>query len=102
MNTTFMRIYAVAIVATALAAASFSAQAQTERSVEQYECKDIMRESGSNRDAAIAFLHGFLLGKSGNSKFSVESLEKQTDAFIDRCLNNPGEKAMDAMLKAKG
>jgi hypothetical protein len=24
-----------------------------------------MRESGANRDVAVAFLHGFLLGKSG-------------------------------------
>jgi hypothetical protein len=51
--------------------------------------------------APIAFLHGFLLGKSGSSKFDVEVLTKQTDAFIDRCLSNPDEKASDAMLKVK-
>ena len=60
-----------------------------------------MRESGANRDVAIAFLHGFILGKSGDSKFNVETLRKQTDAFIERCLENPGMKAFDAMSEVK-
>ncbi len=72
-----------------------------ERNVEQYACKDVMRESGGNRDVAIAFLHGFILGKSGGSGFNVETLRKQTDAFIERCLDNPGIKAIDAMTAAK-
>jgi len=73
-----------------------------DRTIEQYTCKDIIREAGSDRDVAIAFLHGYLLGKSGSSKFNIETLEKQTDAFIERCLDNPQEKAQDAMLKVKG
>jgi hypothetical protein len=80
---------------------SGSAQDNKERTVEQYLCKDVMRESGGNRDVAIAFLHGFLLGKSGGSKFNLDILHKQSDDFIERCLNNPGEKAVDAMSKAK-
>lgn len=72
-----------------------------DRTVEQYACKDVMRESGGNRDVAIAFLHGFMLGKSGGSGFNVETLRKQTDAFIERCLDNPGLKAVDAMTAAK-
>jgi hypothetical protein len=68
-----------------------------DRSVEQYACKDVMRESGGNRDVAIAFLHGFMLGKSGGSAFNVETLRKQTDAFIERCLDNPGLRAADVM-----
>jgi hypothetical protein len=77
------------------------AQDTNERTVEQYACKDILRESGSNRDVAIAFLHGFLLGKSGGSKFNLETLKKQTDAFLERCLENPHDKAIDTMMKVK-
>jgi HdeA/HdeB family protein len=62
----------------------------------------IMRQTGSDRDAAIGFIHGYLLGKAGSTTFNVEALEKQTDAFIDRCLDNPNEKALDAMMKVKG
>jgi hypothetical protein len=77
------------------------AQDTTERTIDQYACKDILRESGSNRDVAIAFLHGFLLGKSGGSKFNLDTLKKQTGAFLEHCLENPHDKAVDAMMKIK-
>jgi HdeA/HdeB family len=76
-------------------------QDSKERTVEQYTCKDVMRESGAHRDVVIAFLHGFLLGKSGSSKFNIDVLRKQSDDFIERCLDNPGEKAVDAASKVK-
>jgi HdeA/HdeB family protein len=79
-----------------------SAQDSKDRTVEQYSCKDIMRESGANRDVAIAFLRGFLLGKSGSTKFNLDVLHKQSDDFIERCLANPDEKAMEAMAKIIG
>jgi len=87
--------------AAALTAGAVQAQDTSDRAVEQYACKDVMRESGSNRDVAIAFLHGFMVGKSGNSKFNIDVLRKQTDAFIDRCLDNPNEKAVEALQKVK-
>jgi hypothetical protein len=77
------------------------AQDTSERTIEQYACKDILRESGSNRDVAIAFLHGFLLGKGGNAKFNLDTLKKQTDAFLEHCLDNPHDKAVDVMMKVK-
>jgi len=89
------------LIAAAFAANPLSAQDAGERSTDQYACKDVMRESGSNRDVAIAFVHGIFVGKSGGTKFNIETLKKQTDAFIDRCLENPSEKAMDAMAKVK-
>jgi hypothetical protein len=55
----------------------------------------------SIRNAAIAFLHGFILGKSGSSKFNLEKLTQQTDAFVDGCLDKPGNKALDVMMKIK-
>jgi hypothetical protein len=91
----------LATFSVAPATAPVLAQDVNERTVEQYACKDILRESGSNRDVAIAFLHGFLLGKGGGSKFNLETLKKQTDAFLERCLENPHDKAVDAMTKIK-
>ena len=78
-----------------------SAQDAKDRSVEQYSCKDVVRESGADRDVAIAFLHGFLLGKSGSSKFNLDVLHKQSGDFIERCLDNLAERALDAMSKVK-
>lgn len=92
---------ACAILAAGSAFAQDKKQDVGDRTVEQYSCKDVMRESGGNRDVAIAFLHGFMLGKSGGTSFNVETLRKQTDAFIERCLDNPGRKAVEVMTEAK-
>ena len=78
------------------------AQGVSTRSIEQYTCKDVMREHGGNRDVTIAFLHGFLLGKSGGSTMDIDLLHKQTSDFIEHCLDNPAERAVDAMSKIKG
>jgi hypothetical protein len=89
------------LLAGVLTAGSAHAQNQPDRTIEQFKCKDVMREPDQNRAVAIAFLHGYLLGKSGDSKFNVDVLEKQTDAFIEQCLDNPQTKAEDVMLKLK-
>lgn len=82
--------------------ASVSAQtATTDRVIEQFTCKDVMRETNASREIAIAFLHGWLLGKSGGTKFNVEVLEKQTNAFIEECLDSPQSKAADVMAKIR-
>jgi hypothetical protein len=97
------RFLALASVTAAMAAgaSSVDAQSSASRTIEQYSCKDVMRDSGANRDVAIAFLHGYLLGKSNSSSFNLEVMEKQTDAFIDHCLDNPTEKAVEAMKAIK-
>lgn len=90
-------------VAAAAVLVPLTAAAQdSKRTVDQYKCKDILRESGSNREVAIAFLHGYLLGKSGTQTFDLQTLAKQTDAFIEWCLDNPNESAAAAMTKVKG
>jgi len=86
---------------TLLSAGSTWAQNKSDRTVDQYTCKAVMRESGTAREVSIAFLHGYLLGKSGNTKFNIDKLLKQTDAFVDKCLDNPTEKALDVMMKVK-
>jgi hypothetical protein len=39
---------------------------------------------------------------AASKTFNIETLERQTDAFVNRCLDNPNEKAIDAMMKVKG
>ena len=77
------------------------AQAPSEREIERFTCKDVMREPNTSREVAIAFLHGYLLGKSGTSKFDVDLLKTQTDSFVDQCLDHPADKALDVMVKVK-
>ena len=98
------KIVMIGILAASIITGSASVQAQENKmsKVEDVTCKEVMREHGEARDIAIAFLHGFLLGKSGNSEFDLEKLMDQTDEFIDSCLDNPGEKAVDIMQKVRG
>ena len=92
---------AAALIVAVCWAAPAPAQTATDRAVELFTCKDVMREPSTSREVAIAFLHGWLLGKSGGSKFNVEVLEKQTSAFIEECLDNPQSKAADVMAKLR-
>ena len=101
MAKTFRMNVALAMAIAVLGVGSVAAQDTETRTVEQYTCKDIMREQGANRDVAIAFLHGFLLGKSGTSSFKLDALHKRTAAFIELCLDNPAEKAVNVLSKIK-
>ncbi|MGD9837920.1 MAG: HdeA/HdeB family chaperone [Afipia sp.] len=85
-----------------LAPSTGFAQSASDRSVDQFTCKQIMREPPAVREASVAFMHGYLLGKSNSVKFNVEKLLKHTDSFIDSCLDNPGAKAIDIMMKTGG
>lgn len=78
------------------------AQSASDRSLDQFTCKQIMREPPAVREATVAFMHGYLLGKSNSVKFNVEKLLKHTDNFIDSCLDNPGAKAIDILTKTGG
>jgi hypothetical protein len=92
---------ALAAVAWSAGPSVVSAQDALNRTVDQFKCRDVMRENGANRDIAIAFLHGFLLGKSGGQSFNLDALKKQTEAFLDHCLSNPDGKAVDSMIAVK-
>jgi HdeA/HdeB family len=102
MKTDTIVTAAAAIVLAVLSANGTAAQAASTRTIDQYTCKDVMREHGDNRDVTIAFLHGFLLGKSGSGTFDIDAMHKQTSDFIEYCLDNPTAKAVDAMSKIKG
>jgi len=91
-----------ALILSGLGVTLAAAQSADTRTVDQYTCKDVMREHGDNRDVTIAFLHGFLLGKSGSTSFDIDALHKQTSDFIEYCLDHPAEKAVDAMAKIRG
>lgn len=67
--------------------------------LKSYSCKDIMRLSGGDRDLAIGVLHAFLLGKKGTTQFNVQKLADSTDKFIEACLDNPNDNALELMEK---
>ena len=94
------------LVAAALTSALFvggSAIAADETSnakdLNAFQCKDVMRLSGSERENALALVHGYRLGKMNTTKYEIEALADLTDRFIDYCLDNPNDNALATFEK---
>ena len=66
-----------------LTASPSSAQATKDRAIEQYTCKDLMRESGASRDVAIRVFTRVFARKVGNNKIYIDTLHKQSDELIE-------------------
>ncbi|MEE4174019.1 MAG: HdeA/HdeB family chaperone [Xanthomonadales bacterium] len=73
--------------------------ASDQRDFAEQSCKDVMRLSGADRDIALAFAHGYRLGKKGTTRYEIETLAQITDRFIDYCLDHPSENALQSFEK---
>ncbi len=67
--------------------------------ITHYLCKDIMRMSDDERAVSMGVLHGYRLGKKGETTFVSEDLAKVSNDFVEYCLDNPHEKAMASFEK---
>lgn len=65
-------------------------------------CKEVMILNGDERDEVISFLHGYLAGEAKKSEIDVVKLGHVTDAFLDKCLDSPGEKALKTLRSLIG
>ena len=60
-------------------------------------CKDLMRYSGEDRVIALAFAHGYWLGKKGTTIYNPTKLGEASDELIETCLDNPNAKALKTL-----
>jgi hypothetical protein len=91
---------AVAVTFLVLAGTAAAAEpAGAERDFGALACKDVMRLSGSDRDIALAFAHGYVLGKKDTTQYNVDALAQITDQFIDFCLDHPADNALKSFEK---
>ena len=101
-NTQFLKAGLVAMTLALGAAATAPAHAQEEpaaRDINDITCRDVIRMSGDDRDIAVAFLHGYILGDGDSTEFIVEELYLATDLFIEYCLDNTDDVAVEALRK---
>jgi hypothetical protein len=101
---TLMSAAAVAAALLLVAEQGAAQSAKPDRSVksddlESFLCKDVMRMSGEDRVIATSVLHGYTLGRKNVTKYVVAELSKITDSFVEHCLNNPNDKALQAFTK---
>jgi len=95
-----LRFTGLLLTSLALVTTAAAQGPDTSRKVSQFTCKDIMRMDGDDRDIAIAFLHGYLLGGKKADDFDTTTLAAATDRFIETCLDNPKRQALDVMKRA--
>ncbi|MCW8963605.1 MAG: HdeA family protein [Gammaproteobacteria bacterium] len=91
-------VFAVSMVLATPLHAEPAGDAQV-KNVNEFLCKDILRTSGDDRDIAVAFMHGYLLGKSGKDTFNRATLSAATDNFIEACLNDVNGVAVKTLKK---
>ena len=97
-----LRILAVAVTFSALcyaSSAAFAGELSEPRDLKDNQCKDVMILSGEDREIAIAFAHGYMLGKRNTTRYVPEELGEATDKFMDYCLDNPKDNALAAFEK---
>jgi len=96
----FLTAVAAVVTFLAFSTAGVAAEpAETKRDFSNLSCKDMMRLSGADRDIALAFAHGYMLGKKGTTQYDVDALAQVTDQFIDYCLDHPAEPALQSFEK---
>ena len=69
------------------------------RDLKNNQCRDVMILSGEDREIAIAFAHGYMLGKKNTTRYVPAELGEATDKFMDYCLDNPKDNALAAFEK---
>jgi HdeA/HdeB family len=67
--------------------------------IAKMSCKDLMSGNDADRDAGIAYYHGYFAGKKNSSVIDVRVLAEQTDRVTDYCLSNPNSAVVDAFAK---
>mgnify|MGYP001817537776 CR=1 FL=1 len=95
-HSTLTAVMALSILS---AAVSGTAVAADKRDFGTQTCREVMRLSGSDRDIALAFAHGYVLGKKGTTQYEVDALAQVTDQFIDYCLDHPAANALQSFEK---
>jgi hypothetical protein len=81
------------------ASATLAEDPSTQKDLSEFLCKDVMRLPGSEREYALAFVHGYRLGKMNTTQYEIEALAAITDKFIDHCLDNPNGNALATFEK---
>lgn len=97
-----VRHFVTAAVASALffgGSVAFAEEPSSKKDLNEFVCKDVMRLSGSERENALALVHGYRLGKMGTTQYDIETLSDLTDRFIDHCLDNPNDKSLASFEK---
>ncbi|MCG3202228.1 MAG: hypothetical protein NFCOHLIN_02108 [Gammaproteobacteria bacterium] len=78
-----------AALATAASAAVAEEPIQSITDITAVTCKDVMSSDDRGRELSMAYMHGYLNGKAGNTALELNKNAAITDKVRDYCLDNP-------------
>ena len=65
-----------------------------------YTCKELMAGDDDDREAGIAYVHGYMAGKNDIDMINTGEKGAHTDRFREVCLSNPTITVIDAYKKS--
>ncbi len=91
-----MRHYWLGIaLATAASAAIAEEPIKSITDITAVTCKDVMSSDDRGRELSMAYMHGYLNGKAGNTSLELDRNAAITDKVRDHCLDNPTAKFVE-------
>jgi hypothetical protein len=99
---TLLAILALASAPVAHAETSDAPEKNPRLDVEGMSCRYLLESGGSERDLLLAFLHGYVAGKSAGEAQDVVEMAETTDRVIGWCIDNPGQTVIKSFAEARG
>lgn len=90
-----------ALVAGTVHAQSAPALGPQQQAINELECRTLLRLSGDERDFTLLYLHGFVSGRKNQLLLPIVDLSLATDKLIDRCIENPKDKALAVLEQVR-
>lgn len=59
--------------------------------IESIACRSLLKQSDADKEATIAYFHGFISGKNNELTADTLSLGEISDQIIDHCIDNPND-----------
>lgn len=63
-------------------------------SLDNLDCRTLLRLSGDERAFTLLYLHGFVSGRRNQLTLSTDSMAETTDRIVEHCIDKPGDKLL--------
>lgn len=59
--------------------------------LESITCRSLLKQVDTDREATVAYFHGFMSGKNNELTADTLALGETSDQIIDHCIDNPDD-----------
>lgn len=81
-------------LAMGLAEAQPAAGTPNPSTLNDLDCRTLLRLGGEERAYTLLYMHGFVSGKKGQVVLPAQELAEATDRIVDHCIDRPGDRLL--------